>query len=94
MLYSIFIDSPVNANRAGVNSTKGQYMVKFAQLIQKIRNHPLQKDEEVFFLCENVALQWPDQKSVESIFGISPVEICAQQLSPNKRFRGYYTNVS
>lgn len=68
-------------------------MVRFAELIQKIRSHPSQGDEPVFFLCENVVMKLEDSQAFEPIFGISPVEICAQQMSPAKRLRGYFTNV-
>ena len=69
-------------------------MVRFAELIQKIRSHPSQGDEPIFFLCENVVMKLEDSQAFEPIFGISPVEICAQQMSPAKRSRGYFTNVS
>ena len=87
------IDSAVNANRTGVDSAKGQYMPKFAQLIKRIKNHKLQRNEPVFFLCENVTLKWKDMP-FEPLFGISPIEIDAQKISPAKRDRCYFTNVS
>lgn len=75
------------------NHITRSYMVRFAELIQKIRSHPSQGDEPVYFLCENVVMKLEDSQAFEPIFGLSPVEICAQQLSPAKRLRGYFTNV-
>jgi len=86
--------SPVNANRAGVNSSKGSYMKRFAQIINRIKKHKKQNGEAVFFLCENVTLEWEDLSTIEPLFGVSPVEIDAQYLSPMKRKRSYITNVS
>ena len=87
-------DSAINAYRSGVDSECGQYMPKFARLVKKIKNHPMQKGEHVFFLNENVALRWKDMGSFEHEFGISQVKIDAQQMSWAKRNRGYFTNVS
>ena len=86
--------SPVNANRAGVNSSKGSYMKRYAQMINRIKKHKKQNGEPVFFLCENVTLEWEDLSTIEPLFQISPIEIDAQYLSPMKRKRSYITNVS
>jgi len=91
---SSVIVSPVNANRAGVNSSKGSYMKRYAQIINRIKKHRKQNDEPVFFLCENVTLEWEDLSTIEPLFGVSPIEIDAQFLSPIKRKRSYITNVS
>lgn len=86
--------SGANANRGGVQSEKGQYMPRFAKLIHRIRNHDHQKGEHLFFVCENVPTNWDDQKHIEPLFGISPIAINALAMSPAKRNRAYYTNVS
>ena len=77
-----------------MDSIKGQYMLHFAELIQRIKSHPLQKNEPVFFLCENVKGEWKDQRQFEPVFGISAIIIDAQQISPSRRLRAYFTNVS
>lgn len=94
LVISFLADSAVNANRSGMDSVKGQYMLRFAKLIQRIKNHRFQKKERLFFLCENVDTKWADAHQFEPIFGISPVIIDAQQISPTRRRRAYFTNVS
>ena len=77
-----------------MKSVKGQYMLKFAQLIKRIKNHPEQKGKRVFFLCENVeSMKDDDVMKFEDDFGISRVNIDAQCLSPTKRARSYFTNI-
>ncbi|KAL7543185.1 hypothetical protein ACHAXR_012598 [Thalassiosira sp. AJA248-18] len=85
--------SAINANREGIASVKGRYMIKFADLILRIKNHRLQKNENVFFLCENVQMKEEDLKHFEPKFGISPIIIDAQNVSPSKRKRSYSTNL-
>jgi len=69
-------------------------MVQFAKLIRRIENHRLQKDEKLFFLCENVKMEDRDAAHFEPTFGVSYIVLDAQQLSPAKRRRSYFTNVS
>mmetsp|Transcript_40219 Transcript_40219/g.84473 ORF Transcript_40219/g.84473 Transcript_40219/m.84473 type:complete len:292 (-) Transcript_40219:62-937(-) len=76
-----------------MSSIKGQYMLKFANLINRIKKHPRQNGERVFFLCENVATKWADACQFEHVFGISPIIIDAQQMSPTRRNRSYFTNL-
>jgi hypothetical protein len=77
-----------------MKSVKGQYMLKFAQLIKRIKNHPKQNGHHVFFLCENVeSMKDNDVKEFEDDFGISRVNIDALCLSPTKRARSYFTNI-
>jgi hypothetical protein len=88
-------DSVVNANRSGMASKKGQYMLKFAEIVQRIKNHNLQRGKHVFFLCENVeSMMDEDVMKFEQQFGISRLNFDALQLSPAKRARSYFTNVS
>lgn len=76
-----------------MESVKGQYMLKFAQLIKRIKNHPKQNGHHLFFLCENVKMKDRDVMKFEGDFGISRVNIDAQCLSPTKRLRSYFTNI-
>lgn len=77
-----------------MKSVKGQYMLKFAQLIKRIKNHPEQKGHHVFFLCENVeSMKDDDVMQFEDDFGISRVNIDALCLSPTRRHRSYFTNI-
>eukprot|EP00970_Alexandrium_tamarense_P009167 scaffold1803_cov195-Alexandrium_tamarense.AAC.43 len=87
--------SAVNAYRQGVHSEKGSYMLRFAKLVTLIRKHQQKQhqQEQLYFLCENVPQRWDDQGSIETCFGISPVLLDAQTLSPAKRKRSYYTNI-
>ncbi len=88
-------DSGANANRSGMASITGQYMRKFAEIIQRIKDHELQQGKHVFFLCENVeAMKDVDVMKFEHQFGISRLNLDALQLSPVKRARSYFTNVS
>ncbi|KAL3788804.1 hypothetical protein HJC23_006257 [Cyclotella cryptica] len=85
--------SGANANREGVQSVKGGYMLRFGQLINSIRQFNREnKVQDPFFFCENVPMRWEDQEHVEYEFGISPVLIDALQMSPSKRCRAYYLN--
>lgn len=68
-------------------------MPKFARLVKRIRDHPSQNGVDVFFLNENVPLQWEEMESFEGEFGISQVKVNALQMSWAKRNRGYFTNV-
>jgi site-specific DNA-cytosine methylase len=87
--------SGANANREGVLSAKGSYMLRFGQVLNRIRNFNSENGvSEPFFFCENVPTNWEDQQHIEQEFGISPVVLDSLQMTPAKRNRAYYTNVS
>lgn len=86
--------SKVNASRRGICGKQGQYTVRFAKLLDRIRMHPKQKGESLFFLCENVPLYGDDARDADEAFGISPICIDAKYFSPCKCNRTYFTSVS
>mmetsp|Transcript_2588 Transcript_2588/g.4979 ORF Transcript_2588/g.4979 Transcript_2588/m.4979 type:complete len:491 (-) Transcript_2588:471-1943(-) len=85
--------SLVNANRKGINGSKGKYMLQFARLIKTIREHEFQNNRHLFYLCENVELRDNDAIVCDQEFGVSPFIIDAKSYSPCKRKRSYYTNI-
>ncbi len=70
-------------------------MLKFAEIVQKIKNHKSQRGIHVLFLRENVkSIMDEDVMKFEQQFGISRLNIDVLQLSPVKWDRSYLTNMS
>jgi len=87
--------SGINADRQGIEGYQGSYMMKFASLIHKIKKHALQNENPLFFLCENVPISIKHGLlEIEDKFQVVGVTLDAKYLSPCKRNRMYFTNVS
>jgi site-specific DNA-cytosine methylase len=87
--------SGVNATRQGIEGFQGSYMMKFASLVHDLKNHTLQNQNPLFFLCENVPISMDcGLLEIEEKFQVVGVTLDAKYLSPCKRNRMYFTNVS
>jgi hypothetical protein len=87
--------SGINADRQGIDGFQGSYIMKFASLIHTIKNHALQDENPLFFLCENVPISIKHGRiEIEDKFQVVGVILDAKYLSPCKRNRIYFTNVS
>jgi C-5 cytosine-specific DNA methylase len=70
--------SKANSRRQGTAGSQGMYLVKTAELVNKIQNHELQKGRKLFFLIENVVLDEDEADQVcQGLNGL--------QKSPQKR---------
>lgn len=86
--------SGANANRQGVQGDQGNYILRFSEIVQEIKNHCLQKGEPVFFLCENVPISSNDGlETIEEKFGTIGITVDSKYFSATKRNRMFFTNI-
>lgn len=94
--------SKVNANRKGAEGEQGQLMLRFGDLVQRIKNIQLRKwQHDVFFLVENtkldnakdLPLDKGDLEQCKAAFGVTwAIEFDAQICSPGRRNRTFLSN--
>lgn len=90
--------SGVNAYARGAKGEQGQYLIRFANLINLVQNHAGQGSHPLFFFMENVRFKQEsrheDLMELEDVIGVPPTIWDAQYLSPCRRDRSYWMNVS
>lgn len=90
--------SGVNAYAKGAEGEQGQYLIRFAKLIKLVQGHARQTGHPLFFFIENVVFKQksrtPDIMDLEKLIGVPPTIWDAQYLSPCRRDRSYWMNVS
>jgi hypothetical protein len=85
--------SQINATRKGIDGKSGNYMIQFGNLIETIQKHPMQLQRHLYFLSENVICDKDDEEIVDSVYGVPALRLDAQDFSPCKRNRNYWTNI-
>lgn len=85
--------SQINATRKGIDGKSGNYMIQFGNLIETIQNHPMQLQMHLYFLSENVICDKDDEEVVDCVYGVPALRLDAQDFSPCKRNRNYWTNI-
>jgi len=90
--------SGVNAYARGAEGEQGQYLIRFANLIKLVQQHAGQNGHPLFFFMENVVFRQgsrhEDLMELEGLIGVPPTIWDAQYLSPCRRDRSYWMNVS
>lgn len=93
--------SLANAQRQGVSGLQGSYMIRFGNLVTKIRH--MQRDHHVYFLAENVRIDNEKElpldagqlTAIEKAFGVSwNFKLDAKLYSPLRRLRMFFTNIT
>ena len=69
---------------------KNEYLVKIGEIIKKIQQR---QTKTALFLTENDCFKTDLQKISEDVYGIPPYLIDAQEISPCRRPRLYWTNI-
>ena len=84
--------SGVNSHRKGVNGKHGQYLPAMGRFIAKLQER--QPNRRIFFVAENVPLRGDDLQTVEKAFGVPGLLVDSKDVSPCRRNRHYFLNVS
>ena len=84
--------SGTNSRRQGVYGENGRYLPAMGRLIKKLQAR--QPKRPIYFIAESVPLRGDDLKAAEDAFGVPGLLLDSKDLSPCRRNRHYFINVS